>query len=119
MALPDQLPVRAGAVFVSAADNHEPNVDSAAILTYSAAENLAHCIGMVAYSYDGDPTVGSLTILDGTDQIFKVDITGADLVGSFNFSPRPLKGTEGNTMTITLLSPQGQSGIINAIQWTE
>ncbi len=75
---------------------------AAAVVTYGAAGvGIAHSIGGVSWSYSGGtPTSGALTIADGSNTIFSIDITAAG-PGFMNFDP-PKIGTPNQAMTITL-----------------
>jgi hypothetical protein len=101
-------------------NQHEPAADTAAIVTKAAAgAGISHVLALVAWSYDGDPTAGSLTIVDGAGTtVFKADITAAG-PGFFPFLP-PLKGTANTALVATLAAGgSGISGIVNVHTWTE
>jgi hypothetical protein len=102
------------------ANQHEPAANTAAIVTKAAAgAGITHVLALVAWSYDADPTAGSLTIEDGAGTtVFKVDITAGG-PGFFAFSP-PLKGTANTALVATLAAGgAGVSGIVNLHTWTE
>ena len=92
---------------------------TAAVVTKAAAgAGVSNVIGLVTWSYDDDPTAGSLIIADGATTIFKVDITNKG-PGFFPFSP-PLKGTANTALVATLASGAGAvSGIVGLHAWTE
>jgi len=102
------------------ANQHEPAANTAATITKAAAgAGVSNVLGMVAWSYDGDPTAGSLTIEDGSGTtVFKVDITAGG-PGFFAFTP-PLKGSANTALIATLAAGgAGISGIVNLHTWTE
>ena len=103
----------------AAANVHEPAANTAAVVTKAAAgAGVANVLALVAWSYDGDPTAGSLTIADGASTVFKVDITAGG-PGFFAFSP-PLKGTANTALVATLAAGgSGVSGIVSLHTWTE
>lgn len=70
-----------------------------------------HVISGIIWSYGGTPTVGNVTVKDGTTVIFQMDITTGG-PGFIHFSPHK-SGTAGNSMTITLAD--GNSGGDNDI----
>jgi hypothetical protein len=98
---------------------HEPAANTAAVVTLAApGAGVSHCLALVAWSYDGDPTSGSLTITDGGSTVFKVDITSGG-PGFFMFTP-PLKGTANAAVVATLAAGGGTvSGIVSLHTWTE
>jgi hypothetical protein len=103
----------------AAANVHEPAADTAAIVTKAAGgAGISNVLAMVAWSYDGDPTAGSLIIADGASTVFKVDITTRG-PGFFQFIP-PLKGTANTALVATLAAGgAGISGIVSLHTWTE
>ena len=99
---------------------HEPSAATAAVVTLAAAgAGVSNVLGMVAWSYDDDPTAGSLTIEDGSGStVFKVDITSKG-PGFIPFTP-PKKGTANTAMIATLASGGGSvSGVCSVHAWTE
>lgn len=99
---------------------HEPAADTAAVVTLAAAgAGVSNVLGLVAWSYDDDPTAGSLTIEDGSGTtVFKVDVTSGG-PGFFPFAP-PIKGTANTAMIITLAAAGGSvSGLVSVHAWTE
>lgn len=103
----------------SSGNMHEPAANTAAVVTKSAAgAGVSNVVGGVYWSYDGDPTGGSLTITDGGTQVFKVDITGKG-PGFLPFDP-PIKGAANAAVVATLAAGgDGVSGIVNLNAWTE
>jgi hypothetical protein len=102
------------------ANQHEPAANTAAVVTKAAAgAGISNVLALVAWSYDADPTAGSLTIEDGSGTtVFKVDITTGG-PGFFAFSP-PLKGTANTALIATLAAGGGSvSGIVSLHTWTE
>ncbi len=90
---------------------------TAATLTYGAIQGQAHVLGGVAWSYSAAPTSGSLTVKDGSDTVFQIDITAAG-PGFVPFNP-PLKGKPKNSMTVTL-ADGGVNNKVNALgKWVE
>lgn len=96
-----------------------PASNTAATLNFAAAVRVSHCLGQVAYSYDGTPTGGNLKIEDGPgNTVFSMDIKAAG-PGSVAFRP-PKKGTPGLALIITLTTGgSGKSGKLSATHWTE
>ena len=78
-----------GAAYVdaAAANVHEPAINTAAVVTYAAGGGtVRHFISGVAWSYDGVPTAGVLTITDGGATVFTTDITAGG-PGFQDFAP--------------------------------
>ena len=100
-------------------NKHEPAADTIAIVTKAAGgAGISNVLAMVAWSYDGDPTAGSLTVKEASTTVFKVDITAAG-PGFFQFIP-PLKGAANTAISATLSAGgAGVSGIVNVHTWTE
>jgi hypothetical protein len=98
---------------------HEPAANTAAVVAKAAGgAGVSNVLALVAWSYDGDPTAGSLIIADGASTVFKVDITAAG-PGFFTFAP-PLKGTANTALVATLAAGgSGVSGIVSLHTWTE
>lgn len=87
----------------SADEVNVPSVHTAAVLTFAAqGNNVANAISGVAYSYSGSGTLagGRMTIADGSDTVFDIDVTA---LGSYvlPFKP-PRRGRANTSMTITL-----------------
>ncbi len=113
------LPGVAPSVAGSTGDVAAPAANTAAVVTYSATPGKAHCIGGLLASYSAAPTGGNLQVADGGSVILNVDVPA---VGPFFFPfPRPMKGTAGNAMTITLAAGSGSvAGKLSVINhWTE
>lgn len=99
---------------VNTADVHAPASNTAAVITYAADSRGAHVISGVAWSYDADPTGGSLTITDGGSAIFKVAITNKG-PGFIPFEV-PKKATSNSALVITLAAGgSGITGVVNAL----
>ncbi|MGV3720084.1 MAG: hypothetical protein ACO1SX_04160 [Actinomycetota bacterium] len=111
----------AGSVLASTGDVHAPSANTAAVVTYAAAgAGVANVISGVAWSYDGDPTGGSLMIENGAGStVFHVAVTSKG-PGFFVF-PQPKKGSANTAMIITLAAGgSGVTGKVNALnRWTE
>lgn len=89
---------------VTTADVSYPAAATAASVVYAAAGNNIHALsGIIAWSYTGGTPTGTLSIADGSNTIFSIDITAAGP----GFIPIGLEGTPGNSMTITLSSGGG------------
>ena len=103
----------------AAAHSHEPAADTAAVITLAAVAGQKHVVAGVFWSYDDDPTAGSLTILDVAAQVFKVDITKGG-PGFLPFDPPIESAIVNSVMTITLAAGGGAvNGIVNGRAWTE
>jgi hypothetical protein len=109
------------AVAGSTGDVHAPSSNAAAVVTYAAAgAGVAHAISGMAWSYDLDPTGGSLKIEDGAGStVFHVAVTSKG-PGFFVF-PQPKKGSANTALIITLAAGgSGVTGKVNALNhWTE
>lgn len=96
---------------------HAPSANTAAILTFAAAEfETAHCLSGLAWSYGGSGTLagGNLKIEDGSETIFSMDI-GAKGQDAIYFEPAKM-GTPGRAMTATLAAGGADvSGKLNAL----
>lgn len=78
-----------------------PAAGTAAIITLPArGVDLANVISGVAFSYASAPTGGGLTIADGDDTVFSLDVTAAGLQ-VIEFDP-PRKGKPNRAMVITV-----------------
>ncbi len=85
---------------------------AAAVVTFPAVAGWAHSIAGVAWSYSGGTLAGgALTIADGTNTIFSVDITTAG-ANSVLFTV-PKVGTPGQAMTITLAD--GSASVVGKV----
>ena len=73
------------------------------VITLTAVADEQHVLDWLAWSYDADPTSGSLTVVDTTNSIthFTVAITAAG-PGIFNFAERGLRCAKNATIVITL-----------------
>jgi len=98
----------------------EPAANTAAVVTLAApGAGVRNVIGVIGWSYDGEPANGSLTIASGGADFFKIDITTSG-PGFYPFLPRPLRLPAGQAVTITLSAAGvGISGIVNTHAWTE
>lgn len=109
------------AVAASTGDVHAPGANTAAVVTYAAAgAGVAHVISGVAWSYDLDPTGGSLKVEDGSGStVFQVAVTSKG-PGFFVF-PQPKKGSADTALIITLAAGgSGVTGKVSALNhWTE
>lgn len=103
----------------AAAKSHEPASNTAAVVTLAAgAAGVSNILHAATWSYDGDPTAGTLTVQDGSAVWLKIDIT-AKGPGQIVFDP-PLKGTAATAMVVTLAAGgAGVSGIVNVHAGTE
>lgn len=104
----------------AAGNVHEPAAGIAAVVTKAAGgAGVCNVVGAVFWSYDGDPTAGSLTIEDGSGTtVFKVDITSKG-PGFLPFTP-PMKGTADTAMIFTLAAGgAGINGVVSVHAWTE
>lgn len=102
------------------ADVHEPAANTAAVVTYAANTSYKNTISGVAWSYDGDPTGGSLLIEDGSGvKVFKIDITAGG--PGFIAFPFPKSGSINTAMIVTLAAGgAGVSGIVSVLNhWLE
>ena len=115
----NQVQIESDSKVASASHTNEPVANTAAVVTLSApGAGASNVIGGVYWSYDDNPTGGSLTITDGGSQVFKVDITVGG-PGFFPFTPG-LRGGDNAAMVITLAAGGGTvSGIVNVHAWTE
>lgn len=103
----------------SASDISTPGANTAAVVTYNAVAGERHVITGVAWSYDGGaPTTGNISITDGGNTIFSVDIT-SEGTGFIPF-PKPKSGRVGQTMIITLAASAAITGKLSILNhWTE
>jgi hypothetical protein len=103
----------------STADVNAPAANTAAVVTYTAVTDRRHTVANVAWSYDGTPTGGRLTIEDGSgNTVFQIDITTAG-PGVVYFTP-PKIGSLNTTMVVTLAAPGGSvSGKLSVSHWKE
>lgn len=101
------------------AKSHEPASNTAAVVTLAAGgSGVSHVLYGVAWSYDGDPTGGALTITVDAATWFKVDIVKAG-PGQFSWTP-PYKATANKQVVVTLAAGgSGVSGIVNVHSGTE
>jgi len=98
---------------------HEPSANTNAVVTYAADSDQHHVISGVAWSYDGTPTGGNLTITNDGNDVFKSDITAAG-PGVINFDP-PIRGDKNAALVATLAAGGGGvSGIVSVLgHWLE
>ncbi len=99
-------PLKAGGDPVSTNELNVPAAHTDAVITLAAVTGEAHIVSGIAWSYGGVANLpsyvamGRLTIADGSDTIFDLDI-GAPGIGSVVFDP-PKRGRSGRAMTVTL-----------------
>ncbi len=106
-------PITGGADAVATNETATSGAGAAVSITWDAIANNSHVVRDIQYSYSAAPAGGALTILDGSDTVFTVDITAAG-VGSLYFGSGK-QGTAGRLMTLTLAAPGGQIvGKVNA-----
>jgi hypothetical protein len=99
---------------------HQPASNTAAVVTKAAGgAGVSNVLGGVYWSYDLDPTGGSLKIEDGSGTtIFFVSITSKG-PGFLPFRPA-LKGTANTALIVTLAAGgSGVTGKVNVNTWTE
>ena len=108
----------------STSDVHEPAAATAAVLTYAAVAGVAHVLSGIAWSYDNDPTGGSLKVENGAGTtVFSVSITKGG-PGFIPFNP-PLRSSINTALVITLASgggvpPDGRVGTVTVtLDWKE
>jgi len=104
----------------AAADVSAPGSNAAAVVTYaSAASQARHVVSGVAWSYSGTPTGGLLTIGNGTEIYFSMDITtaGAGLI----LFPRPKAARRNDALVVTLAAGgTGVTGKVSVLNhWVE
>jgi hypothetical protein len=105
----------------AAADVHAPAANTAAVVTYAAGgAGVSHVIAGIAWSYNADPTNGSLKVEDGAGTvIFQIGITsrGPGVI----YFPLPKKGTANTAMIVTLAAGGGAvTGVVSVLShWTE
>ena len=110
-------PLRGGADPVTTNEVHVPAAATAAVLTFAAEPDAAHVVREVTWSYSASPTGGRLTIADGSDTIFDIDITAAGPGQALFGSGK--QGHVNTAMTITLASGAGAVvGKVNASHFT-
>lgn len=99
----------------SASEKHVPSAATAAVLTFPApGPGLANVLTGVALSYSATPTGGRLTIADGAETVFDLDIPAAGMqVIAFN---PPRRGRPNRALVVTLASGDGSvQGKLNAL----
>lgn len=69
-------------------------------LTFAGVASYGWCIAGIAWSYSGTPTGGNITITDGGNTVFSVDVTTGG-PGFVSFNPA-MEATIGNTLVVTL-----------------
>ena len=112
--------IRPSAVGCDPADVAAPASNTAAVVTYAAAEGLSHVVSGILWSYSTSPTGGNLKIEDGAgNTVLSFDITSAG-PGFLPFEPFK-KGTANTAMIITLAAAgSGCAGKVSVIDhWTE
>ena len=105
---------------VAASGNtHAPAANTAAVVTLGApGAGRYNVIASVEWSYDDDPTGGSLVITDGAITVFTQYITTGG-PGFFQWVPPKRFGTN-SAVTITLAAGGAAvTGSVNAHAWTE
>ena len=96
---------------------HAPAANNPAVITLPADSETFHVVDSVLWSYNADPTGGSLTItstVDGTavSQVITIVAKGQD---QYCFSP-PIQGDVNTAITITLAAGGAAvTGKINAM----
>ena len=98
--------------------DHQPAADTAAVVTLTAPTNnppgRAWMLGGLAWSYDGDPTGGNLSITNGGTTAFSIDITagGAGII----IFQSPLRATDSVEVVVTLAAGgAGVTGKVNVL----
>jgi hypothetical protein len=108
--------VQVGPYRASPDDTAAPASNTAAVVTYGAADGWAHLLAGIAWSYSGSGTLagGNLLIQDGGTTVFSMDITTAG-AGFVPFDP-PKRLSSGAALTVTLAAGGSNvSGSINAL----
>ena len=90
-----------------AANGHAPAANTAAVVTLAATAARAHVLSQIIWSYDGDPTGGSLTISIGGVALPSFAITSGG-PGFLTFWP-PIKGHVNEAIVVTLAA--GGAGV--------
>lgn len=98
---------------------HEPAVNTVAQIVLAApGSGVSHVLGMVAWSYDGIPVAGSLTVEDDTGDLFKIDVDESG-PGYFAWIPGVMAAAN-DAVTVTLTAGgAGISGVVNIHTWTQ
>lgn len=98
-----------------------PSAHTAAAIAFPAQGfGFANTIGSIVCSYSGSGTLsgGRLTVADGSDTVFDVDISALGTY-TFQFSP-PKRGHSNTAMTVTLADGGANvQGKVNASHWTD
>lgn len=99
---------------------HVPSSNTAAVVTLAAETSLCHVVTGVHFSYDDDPTNGSLVITHGGGSTVKYSlIITSKGAGPLSFNP-PLKFPVGDAVVVTLAAGgSGVSGRLNVLAHTE
>jgi hypothetical protein len=106
MAAPAISTVQLQAMAVQAIDASVSSANATATVTYPAAgAGKAHVISGVAWSYSAAPTGGGVTLADGTNTVFTLDVTASG-PGYIDFVP-PKQGTPNVAMVATILPGSG------------
>jgi hypothetical protein len=96
----------------AAANVHTPASNAAAVVTLAAVSNYRHVLGGVAWSYDGAPTGGNLTIEHGSGVVvLDLDITASG-PGFLPLTP-PLVGDNNTALIVTLAA--GGTGVVGKL----
>lgn len=113
--LPDAPRAGSLAAQVNTADVHAPASNTAAVITYAApGAGFRHVLSGVAWSYDADPTAGSLTITDGGNTIFKIAVTNKG-PGFIPFDPPKMAGDNAALVITLAAGGSGITGVVNAL----
>lgn len=99
---------------------HVPSSNTNAVVTLAEAAGLCHVVTGVHFSYDGDPTGGSLVIAHGSGPTTKYSlIITSKGAGPLSFNP-PLKFPVGEAVVVTLAAGGSSvSGRLNVLAHTE
>ncbi len=99
---------------------NEPAANTAAQIVLAApGSGVSHIIGLISWSYDSLPDVGSTVIIeDETGNLFKLDIDESG-PGFIPWNPG-LKAAANDAVTVTLAAGgSGINGIVNLHTWSE
>src|SRR5574343_1981113 len=101
-------------VAATTANHHAPAAATAAVLTFAATAGKRWVLNGVEWSYDADPTGGSLKVENGAGTtVFQVAITKGG-PGYIKFEP-PIVGSNNTAVVVTLASGAGAVvGKVNA-----
>lgn len=119
VSLEDPLPVHRTSRRLAIGNTNTSAANAAATVTFPAAAGLSNVISGIAFSYNGNPTGGRVTISDGANIVFDIDVTSSG-AGFFPFAA-PVKGSVNTALTVTLAA--GGAGVIGKVsvfsRWTE